>query len=89
MSEEALSSLLGTPVRANGTSLGNVRSVLVDGRGAALGFEVATPRGQGRFLPFPAALVADGAIETSHHALLRADEVTFYERRGARRIGRT
>ena len=76
--------LLRRPVLVRGIRLGRIADVLFDPEGArVVGFDVLCGDDVHRFLPFPAAALADGvlAIESSL-TLLDKDTLAFYRRRG-------
>jgi hypothetical protein len=80
-------SLLGLRVGYRGLALGSVSAVLVDREGVVLGLEVRSSfRPDPLFLPEPAAVIRDGAIEATPLVLLSSQQVAFYAERGARRI---
>lgn len=80
-------SLLGLAVRYRGLKLGAVVDVLVDAGGGVLGVEVDSGFADTRhFLPWPAASLSADGVEAGPLALLSAEDVGFYLRRGARRV---
>jgi hypothetical protein len=80
----AASSLLSQPVRVEGILLGHVVDVVVDAAHAhALGLEIRCGDGEHRFLPFAAArLVAGEVVARSPLAVLDAQQLAFYARKG-------
>ena len=70
---DALSSLLGLPVRMDGIELARTVDVLVDESGRLIGFEVDCRSGSRRFLPAAAAHIGPTEIRVSS-ALVFLDE---------------
>jgi hypothetical protein len=76
--------LLRLPVVLRGIRLGEVETVLLDAEEPRiLGFDVLCGDGANRFLPFGAARMHDGVVETeSSLTLLEPRELDFYRARG-------
>jgi hypothetical protein len=76
--------LLRRPVLVRGIRLGRIADVLFDPDGArVVGFDVLCGDGVHRFLPFPAAALADGGLEVdSSLTLLDEGTLAFYRGRG-------
>jgi hypothetical protein len=76
--------LLGLPIRFGDVHLGRVADLLVDvRRGVVIGFEIACPDEEQRFLPLPAVEIRGEGIQLSSPlTLLDSDEASFYRKRG-------
>ena len=76
--------LLRRPVLVRGIRLGRIADVIFDPVGArVVGFDVLCGDDVHRFLPFPAAALADGVLEVgSSLTLLDEETLAFYRRRG-------
>jgi len=76
--------LLRRPVLVRGIRLGRIADVLFDPEGArVVGFDVLCGDDIHRFLPFPAAELANGALAIeSSLTLLDEETLAFYRRRG-------
>ena len=76
--------LLERTVVVKGLRIGRVIDVILDSEGrGVIGFEVRCDDGRHRFLPDAAATRGDSAIEiTTPLALLDAEQLAFYRRRG-------
>ena len=76
--------LLRRPVLVRGIRLGRVADVLFDPDGArVVGFDVLCGDDIHRFLPFPAAALADAGLEVgSSLTLLDEETLAFYRARG-------
>ena len=75
--------LLRRPVLVRGIRLGRIADVLFDPDGArVVGFDVLCGDDVHRFLPFPAAALADGGLEVaSSLTLLDEETLAFYRAR--------
>lgn len=75
--------LLALPVRLHGIQLGCPADVLLErGDGRVLGIDVHCGDDVHRFLPFPTASVADGALAiASPLVMLEEDQLAFYRAR--------
>jgi len=75
--------LLGRPVLVRGIRLGRIDDVLFDPDGArVVGFDILCGDDVHRFLPFPAAALADGGLEVeSSLTLLDEETLAFYRTR--------
>jgi hypothetical protein len=75
--------LLEQTVVMKGLQIGRVVDVIFGADGELIGFEVRCEDRQHRFLPSAAATRVDGTIAIdSPFALLDADQLEFYRRRG-------
>jgi hypothetical protein len=75
--------LLERTVVMKGIRIGRVVDVILGERDEPIGYEVRCQDGEHRFLPRPAASSDDGVIAIeSPFALLDADQLEFYRRRG-------
>ena len=87
MTDDAARPLLGLPVYADGVRLGTVGAAWIDPSGVVLGLEVTSAWTATRsYVPFPAAIVDDGAVRTSSLAILGVGPITFFAEQGARRV---
>jgi hypothetical protein len=76
------SELLAMPVRLHGLLLGRPVDLLLDRDGLrAVGLDVLCEDGSNRFLPLPAASIANDIAVSSPLVLLEEDELAFYRRR--------
>ena len=75
---------LQQPVRLHGIHVGHVVDVILDADGeTAVGLEVRCEDGRHRFLPMAAATrLGDAIVIDSPFAILDADQLEFYRRRG-------
>lgn len=82
MKELSGSELLAMPVRLHGLLLGRPVDLLLDRHGLrVVGLDVLCGDGSHRFLPLPAASIANDIAISSPLVLLEEDELAFYRAR--------
>jgi hypothetical protein len=80
---DALREILGAQLRVHGVTVGHVTGVLLDAPQVhAIGFEVSSPDGAQRFVPWVAATLGNGVVD-AHSALLLVDSCDSYVDQGA------